>query len=137
MKWLILLMLVACGKHEEPAALDFRDSDGDQVQNAYESDFDKYIANVEKLGIIKGVLKFNTGKEIEEISFTNKIDLNEKTLKLIVSNEKRIKKEDYFSETSILRLEEVKNMPLEAKQYSLQLEFLATNVSPDELLQVS
>lgn len=137
MKWLILLVLIACGRHEEPGALDYRDSDGDQVQNAYESDLDKYVANVEKLGIVKGILKFNTDKGIKEISFTNKIDLNEKTLKLIVSNEKRIKKEDYFSETSILRLEEFKDMPLETKQYTFQLEFLGTNVSPDELLLVS
>ncbi len=58
MKWLILLALVAsCGKHTQPKALDLHDSDGDQIQNFEESDFDKYVANVESLSEVKGVLR--------------------------------------------------------------------------------
>lgn len=37
MKWFILIILFACGKHDEPKQLDLRDSDGDQVLNYQES----------------------------------------------------------------------------------------------------
>lgn len=95
MKWLILLALVsACGKHQEPKALDYRDSDGDQIQNYQETELDKYVANFESLGSISGVLRFNAEKTIE-LTFNNEHDLNTKTLDLMTANAERVKLEDY------------------------------------------
>jgi hypothetical protein len=136
MKWLILLALVACGKHQEPAALDYHDSDGDQIQNYKESDFDKYVANFESLGEVKGVIRFNTDK-LNEIRFTNQHDLDNNTMELMTANEKRIQTQDYFSEWSRVILQDKIVAPsLKLSQYSVQLEFVTGSDKPDEVLLV-
>ena len=47
MKILILLILIACGKHEEPNFVDMRDKDGDQILNYEEDSLNKYIADID------------------------------------------------------------------------------------------
>jgi hypothetical protein len=137
MKWLILLALVACGKNHEPAALDYKDSDGDQIQNYKESDFDKYVANFDSLGEVKGVIRFNTDK-LNEIRFTNEHDLDSNTIELMTANEKRMQAQDYFSEWSRVILQDKVVAPsLKLSQYNVQIEFVTGSDKPDEVLLVT
>ncbi len=134
MKWLILLMLVACGKHEEPVALDLRDRDGDQIKDYKEGEFEKYVANFDKLGKVTGVIKFNTHK-LEEISFSNGSDLNEETLKLVTGDDSDLKRDQFFSEWTELKLtlNDQKIQPT-VETTTLHIHFDNTEVKPDELV---
>lgn len=130
MKWLILLALVAsCGKHTEPRALDLHDSDGDQIQNYEETEFDKYVANVESLKAVRGVLRVYTDKE-RELSFSNKYDLETHTLDKITGNENQMRPEEYFSEWSKLKYEGPELEFLKT-QYDVTLEFETVSDTPD------
>lgn len=124
MKWLILIILVACGKHEEPKKLDYADSDGDQVLNYEEADYEKYVANFETYGKISGVLRVNIDN-VKEIPFSNEVDLNSRTLDLLTANADRINTGDYFEEWSRLNLKEekfLKDLKLLYYQASLYFE---------------
>jgi hypothetical protein len=134
MKWLLLLALISCGNHEEPRALDLHDHDGDQVLNYEETDFDKYVANIEALGNVSGVLTFNLNIPIE-IKFSNKVNLEEKTLDLITINEDRLKSDDYFSEWTQLLLE-TSQEPIELKRthYKVRIEFSSGSDKAGEIV---
>lgn len=136
MKWLILLALFSCGKHQEPKLLDLRDDDGDQVLNHEESELEKYVANYEKLGKVEGVLRFNLN-EIVELRFSNKINLETQTLNLMAMNEKRIKDDEYFSEWSKLKLL-MPNTSLEFKQsfYTAYMHFENGSDEAEEILLI-
>lgn len=135
MKWLILLSLIACGKHEEPRKLDYGDSDGDQILNYEESELSKYVADLEPLGKVKGVLKVNINGNIQEIPFSNELDLQKNALSLLATSERRYIQEDYFLEWSKLRTQ--KNIPtpeLKLLQYQLHVSFENGSDVADELL---
>jgi hypothetical protein len=134
MKWLILLALISCGKHDEPKTMDLRDSDGDQVLNYAEEDLDKYVANYESLENIKGVLRF-TLNEIIEIPVSNNVDLGKEALDLLAKNEKRVPNRDHFSEWSNLRLNTDKKFA-EPKRalYVVSLQFENGSGIADELI---
>lgn len=104
MKWLILIMLISCGKHEEPKRLDYFDSDGDQVLNYEEDELGKYVANFEAYGKISGVLRLSTN-DVLELPFSNEVDLNSRTLDLLTGNNERTNFDNYFSEWSKLQLQ--------------------------------
>lgn len=134
MKWLILLSLIACGKHEQPKKLDLRDSDGDQVLNYQEGALDKYVADFEPLGKVKGVMKFTLDKIIE-LPLTNELDLRDAALSLAVANEERISTEEYFSEWSKLRLKKtIAPVDLKSSQFQLHLQFENGSAEAEELL---
>lgn len=136
MKWLIILILIGCGKHQEPNHLDLRDSDGDQVLNHEESELDKFVADFETLGKVKGVLKFNLDKIIE-IPITNELDYKNNALSLIVSNEKKLIHEDYFAEWSKLRLSgDFATPDLKLSHYTIHLQFEHGPGKAQELLLV-
>ncbi|MFP5385315.1 MAG: hypothetical protein ACLGHN_04510 [Bacteriovoracia bacterium] len=135
MKWLILLALISCGKHEEPTAKDIRDSDGDQVLNYEESDLDKYVARIEPLGIIKGKIRF-TDQENFEIPFSNDPDLRRNIFDLMVSREKKIKQEDYFAERTKVRIEAVDSSKLTKDHYQIYLQFSQESDQADEIVIV-
>ena len=105
---LILLILQACGKHDEPNAKDLRDLDGDQIPNAYEvSDFDKQVANLSPLGNVQAELRLKQGRNTEVIStieFENTIDISSYTKDLMVQNIHSLPVDDYFSQYSLLRI---------------------------------
>lgn len=138
MKWLILLALVAsCGKHTEPKALDYKDSDGDQIQNYKETEFDKYVANFETLGDVKGVIRFNADK-LYEIKFTNQHNLDASTLELMTGNYAKLKQQEYFSEWSNVVLEDKAEVPsLKQAQYTISFELVSGSDKPDEILLVT
>lgn len=136
MKFLILLMLVACGKHQEPSAIDLRDSDGDQIQNYQESEFDKYVADYDRLEGVSGVIKFLAGKS-EELSFTNQSDLKEDTLKLVVGDDSGQQRDQYFSEWSELRLGLSENkIEVQSDLNWLYITFDPMEVKPNELVLI-
>lgn len=137
MKWLIFIILISCGHHQEPGALDYQDSDGDQVLNYEETGLDKYIANFEAYGKISGVLRISTGG-IVEIPFSNNVNFNEKALELLTGNEERMDYEDYFSEWSRLRLRELKSLNNLKLNYYHGHIFFEQNLDPsDEVVLIT
>jgi hypothetical protein len=136
MKFFILLMLIACGKHEEPVAVDLRDSDGDQIQNYKEGELEKYIAGFDRLEKISGVIKFTTNKN-EEISFSNESDLKKDTLQLVTGDDTSLMRDQFFSEWSELKLAlGGKTILAAADLNKVYIEFNATTVKPSELVLV-
>jgi hypothetical protein len=133
MKWILLLATItACGKYTEPEKLDLHDSDGDQIQNYNESEFDKHIANFDSLGEVKGVIKFYNGKT-HEISFSNNYDLKNRTIEMITGNEKQLRTEEYFTEWSKLQIEKVDVNYLQT-HYEVSLEFESGSDKPDQII---
>lgn len=136
MKWFILLALItACGKHTEPKALDLHDSDGDQIQNYEESEFDKYVANVESLKEVKGVLRVYTDKQ-REFVFSNNYDLKTRTLEMITGNENQLRLEEYFSEWSKIKIEGPE-IEFKKAQYEVNLAFDTGSDKPDHLILIN
>lgn len=134
MKWLILLALVACGKHEEPKALDYRDNDGDQVLNYQESELDKHVANFEPIGSVSGTFSFLMNDKVD-IKFSNEGITGETILKLMVTNEIRISKTEYFSEMSDLNLEKTdKKFEFKLNTYPVQILFEKDSDRADEVV---
>lgn len=134
MKWLILLTLIsACGKHTQPKADDIRDSDGDHIQNYMESDFDKYVANIEELKEVKGVIRF-TSDINREFSFSNSYDRLSRSIDMITGNEKQISYEEYFSEWSKTELNNPTRLNLNQEMYNVTIEFADGSDEPNEVL---
>lgn len=99
MKWLLLIMLIACGKHQEPKAVDQRDSDGDQILNNLDADM--FVAEHAVLKEVSGTLKIY-GERLTEVAFQNTVNpVN--GLFSIVKNEKKMDF-TYFTEWSTLGL---------------------------------
>lgn len=136
MKWLIFLILIGCGKHKEPVSLDLRDSDGDQIQNHHEGEFEKYVADFPRLEKVYGIIKFTTHQQ-EEISFSNHTDLKEDTLKLVTGDDTSLQRDQFFSEWSVLKLlNRDKKFEVSGSSVTLHLHFGPTEVKPDELVLV-
>ena len=132
MRWLILLLVVSCGKHQEPKALDLRDNDGDQIANAYESEVQKYIANVEPLGKINGTLQFQHFGQVE-MNFANEFQ----TVAQAMVGPEQTKNNNYLMEGTKIRISG-KLPSIEFKQdfYQVQVTFNEIKTSPKELLLV-
>lgn len=120
MRWLLLIIIVACGKHKTPRALDLNDNDGDQVVN--ELDEDKDLANIHALAPMKGALRYQHQNRNFEIGFATLRDLKTDSLSLLARA--GIKKEEHFSEWSKLRLETVGEASLSgSKLFDVKLMF--------------
>lgn len=132
MKWLILMMLISCGKHEEPVKLDLGDSDGDQILNMNETGSNKYISEVEKLGSVKGILRFAQDAGMVDIILSNEIESNH-SLKLMVTRKDKIKNEEYFNEWSRLKLASIPSFNSKGPQQKFQLRFETNSDIPDEV----
>ena len=136
MKWLILLALVAsCGKQTEPRALDLHDSDGDQIQNYEESEFDKYVANFESLKEVKGVLKVFTDKQ-NDLSFSNQFDTGTRSLDMITGNENQLQVDEYFSEWSMIEFKKT-DISFTKAQYIVNLEFQSGSDTPHQVILIN
>lgn len=137
MKWLIVLILISCGKHEEPSALDYFDSDGDQKLNYEENELDKYIAHIESLGTVKGIIKFKVDEKVV-LNFNNKTDLESIVPKYMASNDSRIKNKEYFSEWTTLRILNPINLnALKQEHYNVVLQFENSSDSAEEVILVN
>jgi hypothetical protein len=103
MKWLVLLLIVACG-HKEPPPQDVGDSDGDHVPNYLETNsaLQKYVAEISPFTAIEGTLSFEVGQKSMQMQFNNNYDVSQNAMRLLTRSVPAILKEDYFSECSRL-----------------------------------
>src|SRR5688500_15805550 len=83
MRWLMLFILIACGKHTAPPAKDLGDNDGDQILNY--KDTDKYIADIEPMDKVKGTLRFHQERTVE-VGLSNEINFREDSLRFLVNS---------------------------------------------------
>lgn len=134
MRWLIFILLLSCGKHQSPKALDLRDSDGDQILNAEESEVDKYIANIQDLGKVQGRIRFKLN-EWHEFPFANQpVNAGD----MMVRSEKYLLSNNYLSEGRKIKInanQKVGNA-LSLNQYSVLIEFDDPKNKPEELLLI-
>lgn len=133
MKWIILLAFVACGKHEQPSAVDLKDSDGDQVLNYQEGEAEKYIADFETLGNVSGRIKFVTDIQ-GEIPFSNQSYLLQDPLKIMIGDVEKKDLQNYFTEWSDLRLDSNKGLKTPNQNNTLHLYFDHVDSEPTELI---
>jgi hypothetical protein len=134
---LIALLAVACGKREEPKALDYADSDGDQRLNYEEPGLEKHVANFAVLGPISGVLRVR-GERLLETTVTNQHKLGERIADLLVRSEDRITGDGFFDENSRLHLAERLPLPAGATApYQVTLKFSFESAAADEIVFVS
>lgn len=138
MKLLFFFLLISCGKHQTPPAVDLLDDDGDQILNSMEaSESDKHIANFEPLGAIKGTLKFNHTTPVE-LTFANKINSRKDALKLMVGRNDDISYRDYFSEWSRVEFDQKTKMTdLKNNFYTLHLHFESNGTIPEEVVLIN
>ena len=125
---------MACGKHKSPPAVDLQDNDGDQIINEYErNEFEKNVASITTIDEIRGVLRF-TDDQIVEIPISNLSNTHQNSMKLLVSDEKNLPFENYFSEWKKLRfLKKIDLKDFKHKSYTLYLNFEQNQIKPDEL----
>ncbi len=132
MKWIILMILISCGKKEEPVRIDIGDNDGDQLLNYEENSIDQHIADTNSIGKVRGVIRFDH-EGFKEIPFSNEINLKENSKKLIVMNENHLQHEDFFSEWKKIRLiHPIKIDPIH-HQYAISLKFEAGSQEANEV----
>jgi hypothetical protein len=96
---LIMILMVSCGR-KTPSPQDFGDSDGDQISNYVENGINKFIANIEVLPEINGVMTVGS----TQIAISNETDLKNHSLELLTWNLEKINEEDVFNEWSKLKV---------------------------------
>jgi hypothetical protein len=133
MKWLLLLILISCGKQQAPKAVDMIDSDGDLKPDILESESERYIANFQSLGLIKGTITFLADSP-RVIEFTNASDLNADAMKLLVGTDTKENFDQYFSEWSQLKLNSHDPVLYTKDVTKVFLDFKETDIQPDELV---
>ncbi len=131
MKFLIFCILItACGVHKTPPEKDLNDSDGDNISNYKESGIEKYLARVEALPEIRGIMSFGSSR----ISITNVRDLKNDSMDLLTWNLNLIQEEGIFHEWTKLRLERMKEVPsIKKGMHEVVLDFESSEVSPTSL----
>jgi hypothetical protein len=107
---LCFILLISCGKQEEPIALDLGDEDGDQILNKDELGFNKYVADFPNIEKISGKIRFSANKMIE-VSFSNDFDINEKIFSLLTDLNLKNEKDYYFGDQRKLRLQNLSHLP--------------------------
>ncbi len=134
---LMALLLISCGKREEPKALDYSDSDGDQRLNYQEAGLDRYLANFEVLGPIEGILRVY-GERLFETEVSNQQSLGAQIFDLMVQSEGRRFVERFFDESSRLHLSQSIPASLGVPgSTQLVLRFSAESAQADEIVLVT
>jgi hypothetical protein len=138
MKWLLILLLVSCGKNEMPKAIDLNDNDGDQIIN--EKDENKNIADFVPVGEVNGEMSFFLGNVVKQELFfkiSNKRDILTESLDILTRSELKQVPEEFFSEWSKITIElPVKFPELTDRIFDLNLSFLPSKSSPDFVLLI-
>jgi hypothetical protein len=129
MKYLfIILLIVSCGKHEQPGVQDYRDSDGDGRANTI--DQKKFIADITEEVKVNGSLTFDDGtqdKEFNSYGISSDINLAEVSKRLLTQHEKASSSWKYTSNYLVLHLTTPKMMDLADEYYNIEL-----NIDADE-----
>ena len=123
MKWLILILLVSCGKHSQPGYKDVWNENGDLIQD--------FVANTDSMEQVSGVMKFDESI----LNFSNEIkSVND----ILVGPDKLNNKENYLSEWSTLYFERnKKDLNLIKEAYKVTLVFNSLKVKPKSVTYVS
>jgi hypothetical protein len=134
---LIALLALSCGKKEEPKALDFSDSDGDQRLNYQEQGLDKHVANFEVLGPVDGVLRIQ-GDKLIETGFTNQNPLGNRISDFLVGNEDRMMVDGFLDENSRLHLAQKLPVSFSATAATqVVIRFSVASAQADEIVLVT
>jgi len=123
----ILILVIACGKHEMPEKQDLRDSDGDQISNNLEAEgIDKYIADVTPFKV-QAELKIQQGIaaiKIHSLLLENNTNLAAFSKDLMVKHPKKLPIDDYFSEFSVLRIQnKFEPIPVTEEETPIKIQF--------------
>lgn len=143
MKWILFLALItACGKHQQPSPQDIGDSDGDQIVNKDEANtLAKYIAEIVSIEEVIVSMSILSGRHLltkQEISLNNRFDIESYSRELILRNRKTLKKENHFSEWSLLRIQKKVDLNLEdSALFDIKLKFHEMKNTPHNLFFVS
>jgi hypothetical protein len=133
MKILMLLLLISCGKHEEPVFVDMKDKDGDQILNHEEDSLNKYIADIDEIKKISGTLSFNQ-KEFHQFPLTNEFSLKEKILHEMTIDERLIKEDHFLHEWEKIKIKKDIHIPLTKLQYQIELKLDTDSGDADQLI---
>lgn len=135
MKWLLLLVLISCGKHQSPQAVDMMDSDGDLNPNATEPESERYIANFETLGLIKGTVSF-VADQSHVLEFSNSSNLDADAMRLLVGKTSLENGDQYFSEWTQLKINSTDSVDGIKDVTKLIINFNLTATEPDEIVLI-
>ena len=133
MKILILLILIACGKHEEPNFVDMRDKDGDQILNYEEDSLNKYIADIDEIKKISGTLSFNQNG-LHQLPVSNDYSLKEMILHHMTIDERFIQEDTSLHEGEKIKIKKDLEIPLTKLQYQIELKLDADSDNADQLI---
>jgi hypothetical protein len=140
MKWLLILLLVSCGKNKMPEAVDLNDNDGDQIPNHLEVDESKNIANFVPVDEVNGEMSFFLGNVVKQeliLKISNKRDILAESLDILTRSELKQVPEEFFSEWSKITIELPVKLPeLPDRIFDLNLSFLPSKSSPDYILLI-
>lgn len=129
----MLLLLIACGKHEEPNFVDMRDKDGDQILNHEEDSLHKYIANIDEIKKISGTLSFNQNG-LHHFPVSNDFSLKEMILHHMTIDERLIKEAPFLDEGEKLKIKKDFEIPLTKLQYQIELKLDTDSGDADQLI---
>jgi len=138
MKWLLLVLMISCGKEEMPKAIDLLDSDGDQIIG--EVGDAKYIADFLQIGEVNGQMSFKSGDLVKKeifIKISNARNLFEESIDILTQSQLKKLPQDFSSEFSKILVETPKILPvLEDRIFDITLSFLPSDSPPDVLLLI-
>ena len=135
MKLLILIIfLSSCGKLQMPGYQDYGDSDGDQVLNKDETNFERMkIAAVIPMEYVEVKMDFYEGLsniKKHSLMMSNNLDLNQYSKDLLVKSEHHLRLNDYFTEFTSLQLKEAADIHLdEQRRFPVSLSFSSMKVN--------
>lgn len=133
MKFVFLLILFSCGKHEEPKYVDIKDKDGDQLLNHEEESIQKYIADIEEVKQVSGVLSF-IENERQEIPVSNESSLKNKILTDMTMDERFLPNESHLLDGEKLKIQTRQDIVLKKNLYQIQLQFSHNSDKVNELI---
>ena len=119
---LIILLIVSCGKHEQPGIQDYRDSDGDGKPNTL--DQNKFIADITENVNVNGTLTFDDGARIKEVhsyGVSSEVNLSEVSKRLLTQNEIASSGWKYTTDYVVLHLKAPGLIELKEEYYYVEL----------------
>lgn len=137
-----LFLIISCGRHDMPKKKDLNDSDGDQIRNSDEGKgWQRFIAKISPLEEVEAQLDFTTGSGVlvkHQFMLSNKLDLRSYIKDLMVKNLASMKRSEYFSEFSYLRLKRSVLMPDLAPSLTwVSLKFPSLKTEPKALFYIT
>ena len=135
---MLIIFLSSCGKFQMPGYQDYGDSDGDQVLNKDETNFERMkIAAVIPMEYVEARMDFYEGLsniKRHSLMLSNNLDLNQYSKDLLVKSEHHLRVNDYFTEFTSLQLKEVADIHLEEQtKFPVLLSFSSIKSEPKQV----